>query len=265
MSSYFGIFKMNFKGELQYRAKAISGVTTQIFWGLMYIYLYTAFMGGKVIEGFSIEQMITYVWLGQAFLVIRFLDLPKNCAKEIENGNICYKFTRPINLYNQWYAEHLGYKLSATILRCIPLLLFAFIMPKSIRMTVPPSFASFVLFILALIVGTLLTSAISMIIVYLTFKTLSSKGTVSICNTVCGILGGLYIPLVFMPQSIQNVLNYLPFRFVLDLPARIYIGNIPPLEGLKFLGIAVAWLIVIIIIGKLLISKAGKNAIIQGG
>ena len=265
MSQYFGIFKMNFKGELQYRAKAISGVTTQIFWGLMYIYLYTAFMGGKVIEGFSIEQMITYVWLGQAFLVIRFLDLPKNCAKEIENGNICYKFTRPINLYNQWYAEHLGYKLSATILRCIPLLAFACIMPKSIRIMPPPSITAFALFLLALIIGTLLTSAISMIIVFLTFKTLSSKGTVSICNTVCGILGGLYIPLVFMPQSIQNVLNYLPFRSILDLPARIYIGNIPPLEGLKFIGLAFAWLIVIIIIGKLLISRAGKNAIIQGG
>ena len=81
MMSYFGIFKMNFKGELQYRSKAISGVVTQIFWGLMYIYLYTAFMGGKIIDGFSINQMITYVWLGQAFLVIRFLDLPKNCAK----------------------------------------------------------------------------------------------------------------------------------------------------------------------------------------
>lgn len=265
MSSYFGIFKMNFKGELQYRAKAISGVTTQIFWGLMYIYLYTAFMGRKIIDGFSIQQMITYVWLGQGFLVIRFLDLPKNCAKEIENGNICYKFTRPINLYNQWYAEHLGYKLSATILRCIPLLLVASLMPKSIRIMAPISFISFILFLLALIIGTLLTSAISMIIVYLTFKTLSAKGTTSICNTICGILGGLYIPLVFMPQSVQNILNYLPFRFVLDLPARIYIGNIPPLEGLKFIGIAFAWLIIIIMIGKLLISKAGKNAIIQGG
>ena len=265
MSQYIGIFKMNFKGELQYRAKALSGVTTQIFWGLMYIYLYTAFMGGKTIEGFSIEQMITYVWLGQAFLVIRFLDLPKNCAKEIENGNICYKFTRPINLYNQWFAEHLGYKLSATILRCFPLILFAAIMPKSIRIMLPPSFTVFILFLLALIIGTLLTSAISMIIIYLTFKTLSAKGTVSICNTVCGVLGGLYIPLVFMPQSVQNVLNYLPFRFTMDLPARIYIGNIPPLEGLKFLGIALAWLIVIVLIGKLLIAKAGKNAIIQGG
>lgn len=265
MSSYFGIFKMNFKGELQYRVKAISGVATQIFWGLMYIYLYTAFMGGKVIDGFSIEQMITYVWLGQAFLVIRFLDLPKNCAREIESGNICYKFVRPINLYNLWFAEHLGYKMSATILRCLPLVLFASIMPKSIRIGLPTSFTAFILFLVAIIIGTLLSSAISMIIVYLTFKTLSSKGTVTICNTVCGVLGGLYIPLVFMPQSIQNVLNYLPFRFSLDLPARIYIGNISPLEGLKFIGIALAWLVIIVLIGKLLIGKAGKNAVIQGG
>ena len=265
MMSYFGIFKMNFKGELQYRSKAISGVVTQIFWGLMYIYLYTAFMGGKIIDGFSINQMITYVWLGQAFLVIRFLDLPKNCAKEIENGNICYKFVRPINLYNQWYAEHIGYKLSSTLLRCMPLILVAFMMPSSIRMMLPVSFLAFILFLISLIIGALLTSAISMIIVYLTFKTLSSKGTVNICNTVCGILGGLYIPLVFMPQSVQNVLNYLPFRFVLDLPARIYIGNIQPVQALVFIGIAITWLIVLVVFGKILITKAGKNAIIQGG
>jgi ABC-2 type transport system permease protein len=256
---------MNFKGELQYRAKAVSGVVTQVFWGLMYIYLYTAFMGGKVIEGFSIQQMISYVWLGQAFLIIRFLELPKNCAKEIENGNVCYKFVRPINLYNQWFAEHLGYKLSAGILRCFPLLLFASIMPKSIRIMLPTSFASFVVFLLALIIGTLITSAVSMIIVYLTFKTLSARGTVSICNTVCGVLGGLYIPLVFMPVGVQNVLNYLPFRFILDLPARIYIGNISVEEGLKFLAIAVAWLIALVVIGKLLISRASKKTVVQGG
>lgn len=265
MGSYLGIFKMNFKGELQYRAKAISGVATQIFWGLMYIYLYTAFMGGKVIEGFSLQQMVTYVWLGQAFLVIRFLDLPKNCAKEIENGNICYKFTRPINLYNQWYAEYLGYKLSAMILRCLPLIIFAFIMPSSIRMMLPASFSAFLLFVLSLIIGTLLNSALSMIIVYITFKTLSAKGTTSICNTVCGVLGGLYIPLVFMPQSVQNVLNYLPFRFTLDLPARIYIGNVSITQGLIFIGISFAWLVAIILIGKFLIGRAGKTAVIQGG
>ena len=265
MSSYVGLFKMTFKGELQYRAKAISGVVTQVFWGLMYIYLYTAFMGGKLIAGFSISQMISYVWIGQAFFALRFADLPKNCGKEIENGNVCYKFVRPVDLYNQWYAEHFGYKLSATLIRCAPLAVVAFLMPTSMRLTLPTNFAAFGLFVLALLLGALITSAISMISVFLTFKTLSSKGTLTIVNTVCGLLGGMYVPLVFMPQSIQNILNYLPFRFIMDLPARIYVGNIPPLEALKFLGISVAWLIALITLGKLLMKLASKNTVIQGG
>ena len=231
----------------------------------MYIYLYTAFMGGKIIEGFSISQMVSYVWIGQAFFVLRFADLPKNCAKEIENGNVCYKFVRPVDLYNQWFAEHFGYKLSATIIRCVPLAIVAFILPGSLRLSLPVSLLSFLLFLVTLLIGALMTSAISMISVFLTFKTLSAKGTLTIVNTICGVLGGLYVPLIFMPQSVQNVLNYLPFRYIMDLPARIYIGNILPFEALKFIGIAIAWLVVLIIIGKILISKAGKNAVIQGG
>ena len=265
MRSYYGFFKMSFKGELQYRAKALSGVVTQIFWGLMYIYLYTAFMGGKIIEGFSLSQMTAYVWLGQAFLVLRFLDLPKNCAKEIENGNVCYKFVRPVDLYNQWYSDYVGYRIAACIIRSVPLLVVAFLMPGNLKMTLPSSLLAFLLFILALLIGALIMASISMITVYLTFKTLSAKGTVTICNTFVGLLGGLYVPLVFMPQGLQNVLNYLPFRFIMDLPARIYIGNILPLEAVKLLGIALIWLVLLIALGRLLISRVSKNAVIQGG
>lgn len=265
MSSYFGLFKMTFKGELQYRAKALSGIVTQIFWGLLYIYLYTAFMGGKIIDGFSIQQMISYVWVGQAFFVLRFADLPKNCAKEIENGNVCYKFVRPVDLYNQWFAEHFGYKLSATLIRCLPLTICAFLMPKSLRLMLPTSITSFLIFIFALLIGALMTSSISMISIFITFKTLSSKGTITIMNAVCGVLGGMYVPIIFMPQSIQNILNYLPFRFIFDLPARIYVGNIPPIEALKLLSIALLWLTALIVVGKILIKLSGKQTVIQGG
>ena len=265
MSSYLGLFKMTFKGELQYRAKALSGIVTQIFWGLLYIYLYTAFMGGKIIDGFSIKQMISYVWVGQAFFVLRFADLPKNCAKEVESGDVCYKFVRPVDLYNQWFAEHFGYKLSATLIRCLPLTICAFLMPKGLRLMLPASFTSFILFIIALFIGALITSSFSMISIFLTFKTLSAKGILTLMNAVCGVLGGMYVPIVFMPQSVQNVLNYLPFRFIFDLPARIYIGNIPPLEAIKLLAIALIWLVALIFIGKMLIKLASKKTVIQGG
>ena len=84
-------------------------------------------------------------------------------------------------------------------------------------------------------------------------------------NVITGVLGGMYVPLVFMPLGVQKVLNYLPFRFIFDLPARVYIGNIEPLYALKLLGIALLWLVLLIGIGKLLIKLVSRKAIIQGG
>ncbi|MFQ6752355.1 MAG: ABC transporter permease [Clostridia bacterium] len=265
MHSYRGLFKMMFKGELQYRAKAISGLTTQFFWGIMFVYLYTAFMGGNIIEGFSIPQMASYVWLGQSLFVLRYIELPKNCAKEITNGDVCYKFVRPVDLYNQWYFEHLGYKLSATLLRFAPIIVIGFLLPENIGLMFPVGIVELLLCLVALAIGALLMSALSMIVVYLTFETRSPKGTANIAQTITGVLGGLFIPLPLMPQAVQNVLNFLPFRFIADLPVRIYIGSMDINTSLMFIGIALAWLIVLVLLGKLLLKKALKRTIIQGG
>jgi len=265
MKPYFGMFKMSFKGELQYRAKAFSGVLTQFFWGIMFVYLYTAFMGGNVIDGFSVPQMASYVWLGQAFFAMRFLDVSKDTAREIQSGDVCYKFTKPINLYNQWFADNWGRKLSSTLLRCPLIIVIALLMPSGVGLMLPASFGALLLTIISLLIGSMIMSALAMIAIALIFKTSSGKGVVSLINTLCGVLGGLFIPIPFMPTSIQNVINYLPFRFVTDLPLRIYIGNVGILEGLMFIGIAIAWLVAIIALGQLLLKKVCKDAVIQGG
>lgn len=265
MRAYLGLFKMTFKGELQYRAKAISGICTQLFWGFMYVYLYTAFMGGKIIDGFSIPQMATYIWLGQAFFAMRYIMLPQHCGAEISNGNVCYKFVRPVNIYNQWFAEHLGQKLSATILRFAPIVLISMLLPNNIGMSLPASFEAFALFLVALALGCLMSVVLSMIAVYITFKTMSPKGSITIVNTITMLLGGMCIPLPLMPAGVQAVLSWLPFRFVSDLPFRIYIGNLGTVDALIQMGVCLAWLIVLIIVGKLLMKQALKNTVIQGG
>ena len=265
MRSYCGMFKMSFKGELQYKAKAFSGILTQFFWGIMYVYLYTSFMGGNIIDGFSISQMASYVWLGQAVFAMRFVDISKDSAREIQNGDICYKFTRPINLYNQLFAENWGHKLSATLLRSPLIIMVSLFLPANIGLMVPVNFGAFILFFLSLIIGSMIMSSIAMIAVALIFKTVSPKGVVSLVHTVTGLLGGLFIPLPLMPTSLQNVINYLPFRFVTDLPLRIYIGNISLATGMMYIGIALIWLAVLILIGQLLFKLVTRSAIIQGG
>ena len=264
MSSYFGIFKMSFKGELQYRAKAISGVATQFFWGIMYVYLYTAFMKGGV-EGFSIAQMASYIWLGQAFFAIRYSSMPKNVGDEITKGDICYRFIRPLGLYNNLYATSLGEKLSQTLLRCVPIIIITIFLPANIGLSLPVSFLAFVLFLIALIIGWMITSALAMISVFLTFKTLNAKGSQMLIVIISQVLGGGYVPIPLMPKTLQTVLNYMPFRYITDLPFRIYIGNLSPKESLIYILISLAWLVGLIVIGELLMKRASKKAIIQGG
>lgn len=263
--SYFGIFKMEFKGELQYRAKAISGIATQFFWGLLQIYLYSAFMKTDITNGLTIAQMSSYIWLGQAFFAMRYVVMGKRIGKEIVNGNVCYKFVRPINIYNQWFAEGIGQKLASTLLRFLPIIIISVLLPVNFNLQGPTSLPAFLLFLLGLILGLLMSHAISMFAVFLTFKTLSEKGSLGIVSSISNLLSGLVIPLPLLPENIQNVLNYLPFRFISDLPFRIYIGNIGIYEGLIFIAIGFAWLVLLILIGKLLINSALKKAVVQGG
>ncbi len=264
MSSYFGLFKMTFKGELQYRVKAINGVITQFFWGLMYIFLFTAFMSEKTINGFSVSQMTTYIWLGQAFFALKYIMLPKNCAKMIASGDVCYNLIRPMNFYNQWFMQGIGERLSSTILRCTPLIIVTLFIPK-IGLGLPVSIGAFGLFLVALILGFFMASAISMIAVYLTFITLTERGMPGIVNIITGLFCGTYIPLPLLPESIQNVIMYLPFRVIGDLPFRIYIGNINTKEALIQIAIGAAWVVVMILLGKLAIRSALKKTVVQGG
>ncbi len=256
---------MEFKGELQYRAKAISGIATQFFWGIMYICLYMAFMSSDSVDGFTITQMASYIWLGQSFFALRFPGIHKSAGYEIANGNVCYKFTRPINLYNQWFTEYLGEKLASTLLRFLPIIVIASLLPTNYALSMPVNFTAFILFIISLIIGGLLCVSISMFSIYLTFVTLSPKGTTTIVATIANLLGGAIIPIPLMPSAIQNVLNFLPFRYISDLPFRIYIGNISITHGLIQIGISLIWLLITIVIGKLLIKNALKKTIIQGG
>lgn len=265
MRQYLGIFKMQFKGELQYRTKALSGIFTQFFWGIMYIFLYSAFMKDGIVNGFTAVQMANYVWLGQAFFAFRFVSLGKNVGKEVTSGDVCYKFTKPIDIYSFWFSEYCGEKLSATLLRFPLITIVAFFLPTGFGMTLPANIWVFLLFLASLIIGFLLTASISMIIVNITFKTLSPKGVATMVTTLCSMLGGGYIPLPLLPQSVQNVLNFLPFRYISDLPFRIYIGNINLTEGLMYTAISLAWLVIMFILGKLLTKKSLKKVIIQGG
>ena len=263
--SYVGIFKMHLKGELQYRGKAISGIVTQVFWGFMRISLFTAFLATSSMQDFSLYQMSSYIWLGQAFLAAFYITVPPEVNKDIVRGDICYKFIRPMDIYNQWYASVLGSKIASTLLRFSPIIILGFCLPSSMGLMLPVSFEAFLLFCVSMCIGVCLCSAVILIAIYLSIKTLMPKGASAIVMSITSLLSGALIPLPLMPASVQTVLNFLPFRYMSDLPFRIYIGNFTIAESCMQIGIAFVWLVVLIVIGKLLMKSSLKKVVVQGG
>jgi len=66
------------------------------------------------------------------------------------------------------------------------------------------------------------------------------------------ILGGYMLPLSVFPEGVQRVLEVLPFRVFFDLPVRVFLGELGPLEWARGMGLALGWCAVFAALGRLL-------------
>lgn len=263
---YAALFSMNAKQTFSYRSKAISGVLSQIFWGFMFLMMYKAFYAsGNPPTDFSMLELSTYIWLGQAFYAFSYVGNVPAITNPIIKGDVAYEFVRPIDLYFNWYFKNFAGRAVEALIRFLPIVILGFLLPAGIGLSLPVSVPAFLLFLASLILGGLMASAIFMFICIFTFKTMSPKGVAAIVMVICNLFGGAYIPLPLMPAGVRRVLEYLPFRFMGDLPYRIYMGNVSLTSALIFIAIQIAWLVTLVLIGRACLKNIIKNVEVQGG
>ena len=82
---------------------------------------------------------------------------------------------------------------------------------------------------------------------------------------VADILSGLVIPIPFFPVFMRKITNILPFRYISDFPFRLYVGDITIKEGYIGIIVQIVWIVILLILGRILIKKALKNVVVQGG
>lgn len=266
MKTFNSILKMNLKKQFQYRTAALSGAVTQLFFGFMYIALYRQFLTGDGGD-FSIAQMASYIWLGQIFYALyKYFDVCKfEISDKIVNGDVGYQLIRPMNLYSYWYSQVFSKALGQMLVRGLSLLLVLFILPAGWCLDLPVSLEALGLFLVSATIGAFLVTSINMISYIVVLHTLSPSGVFSFTVAVATFLAGGVIPIPMMPEVVQNVLNFFPFRYVSDLPYRIYIGNISGMTAFVQIGIQLAWLVGLVVLGKILMSRKLKRMVVQGG
>ena len=151
------------------------------------------------------------------------------------------------------------------MLRSLPILFIAFLLPQPYRLILPPNMDTSFLFLAALTLGALILVAISMFIYISVFVTMSPTGSLLLFSVAGEFFSGLVIPIPLMPTWVQNIANLLPFRWTVDFPFRVYSGQIPQDQALIGIIAQLIWLFVLLGLGKILLDKAVRKVVVQGG
>lgn len=267
MKKYLSFFRIRFINGLQYRLAAYAGISTQFVWGFMEILLFSAFYQANP-SAFPMEfsAFVAYTWLQQAFLALFMMwFLDTEILNLVASGNIAYELCRPMNLYTMWLTKNMASRLSKAALRCMPILIIAFLLPEPYKMTLPSDWKTFFLFLISLILSFILVNSFCMFVYIITFYTLSPAGVRIIVLSATEFLTGALIPLPFLPDKIQTVFNLLPFASMQNLPLRIYSGDIAGTEMLFSFIIQLFWVVTFLITGNLWLKQVIKKVIVQGG
>ena len=210
----------------------------------------------------TLAEVVTYVWLGQALLGI----LPWNGDPEIRalvrSGGVAYETLRPVNLYAYWFARAIALRTAPTLLRAVPMVILAL---TFFAMRPPESLPAGIGFLLVMLGTIALSCAITVLVGVSLMWTISGEGQIQLLPAIVTLFSGMLVPIPLFPQWAQPIVEWLPFKGLVDAPYRVYLGHIP-FEDIG--GVILhqwIWIGLLVTGGFFLMRRGLRKLTIQGG
>ena len=259
---YLTVLRLRALQETQYRAAALGGLVTQVFFGLVYIFLNTTLYAGETPE--MLRDTITYVWLQQMFFRMMF-STDGELSNLIMSGGIAYMLVRPVDQHRFWVCRDVGGRFVGAVMRLVPMVAIQFVLPKELRMSLPDGWLSMLQFITSLLIGCVCLCELMSIIDAVTMKTLDKRGISAILSLTMMTFSGNVIPLTLFPDGLQTLIRYQPFAQALDAPIRMYQNCASLPEWALTVAVQLAWIFILRAVGRAMWQKQLDNMIVQGG
>lgn len=263
MGPYLAILSASVRILLQYRAAAAAGIVTQLFFGFVMVQVYEAFYRSSVgPHPIALTEVISYIWLGQAMLGMLPWNVEPEIRDQIRTGGVVYELLRPVDLYSLWYARAVARRVAPTVLRAVPQ--FAIAIPF-LGLQTPPSWESALAWVAATAGALALAAAITTLLTITLMWTLSGDGVMMLAVSAVVFFSGQAVPLPLFPDWAQPIVSNLPFRGLIDIPFRLYLGHIPASEAPRLVGFQLAWAAAFILFGRALLARGRRVLVAQGG
>jgi ABC-2 type transport system permease protein len=186
----------------------------------------------------------------------------RELSEAIMKGRIASDLARPLDVYLYWAAIDLGRAVYYLIFRGVPTFLIGLTLFDA---RLPAGLVEAGAFALCLATGMLVSFAFRFIPNSMAFWTTDARGINYLANTVILFSSGFIVPLNFFPPVLRSLLVLLPFSALANLPVNVYLGNVSWAELGAALSLQAAWIVGLVLGGRLLLRRLVAHLTVQGG
>jgi ABC-2 type transport system permease protein len=268
---YFAVFAGRLQLTLQYRAAALAGFATQLWFGAIRVLIFAAFYaGGAAHTPMSLANAITYTWLGQAFLAFLPWYPDPDIVEMVRTGAVAYERLRPVDTYVWWYMRALAWSVARVLPRAALMIGFAGLLLPLLGLgqwglAPPQSLAAAGLFAVSAVGMVLLSAAVTLVLDVVIVSTLDERGANAVASSLVNLLSGLIVPLAFFPDWLRPWLRAQPFAGLIDIPFSIYFGGLAGSGAIGAIATQFGWVAALVAFARWRLEAAMARLQVQGG
>ncbi len=234
----------------------ISVIVYYFLWKAIY-----AYTGLDVISGYTFQQLIDYFVFSLIVGMIVYSDIDNWMEHNVVHGNVIQFFLKPISYLAEKIWFEVGLKFLDIVIVALPLIMIAItVFGTKLATSLPMTLLSFLMLILAVIIGFMMTYLTGLIAFWL----IRIHGLRRMKRAFLLFLSGGIIPLTFFPSWYQQLSHFLPFEYMRFVPINAYMGRYS-ITATGFdnvfivLGMQILWVVVLYLIAKFVEMQAFKK------
>jgi ABC-2 type transport system permease protein len=259
--AYLALCSAGFRRQATYRLALVSGLATNLFFGLVRTALFTALYRqrpGAAVGGLGLDDALTYVWMIQAMFGVVWVSWIWEFPEAVRSGDFVVELTRPGDPWLRQLAYELGRTANQLLLRStLPLLGAAVVLPLALP-TTPAG-------VLALGASMVLAGVVAFEIRYL-FGTVAfwSSDYRSVFNIVFPVLwlaSGFVIPVDYFPPGLRALADASPLAAMLMAPVHVAIGQ----SVAAWLAAQAGWAVALGLANRATLALSCRRLVVHGG
>lgn len=259
---YLDVIKKSFKSFSVYNMNIIMNLVSGFITVFVQIALWFALYESGLNHKTTLADVITYTLINSFIIKRCFIYMSKSISDSVYSGDIEIDLIRPVSMKVMATMRSIGHNLFDLCSFSFPIMLVIIIMygikgPKDNR--------SLICAIITAVLGQIIFWLFECILGYTAFWLKTNWYLAYIEVAVMTILGGTAIPIWFYPKWLQNICNYLPFKYAGYRSIYIYLYGSSKLEFLETILIQLIWIMFFLVMEKIIWYRAVRKIEVFGG